>query len=155
MASLRSYRERHGLTLTQLARRVGVDPSAIHRYENGDRIPRRDVVEKIVRATGGEVRPNDLYASDVSAAPTAGTRKRGTRHITQKAGSASIAVPEALAEAAKAHRLDPSSIAEKALADAVRDAERAAWLRENADAIEAHNERVETRGLFSDGLRRF
>ena len=37
----------------------------------------------------------------------------------------------------------------------VAEARHHRWLRENAKAIAAHNERVETRGVFSDLLRRF
>jgi antitoxin CcdA len=37
----------------------------------------------------------------------------------------------------------------------VAEAHRNRWLQENAKAIAAHNERVETRGVFSDRLRRF
>ncbi len=37
----------------------------------------------------------------------------------------------------------------------VAEARRHLWLQENAKAIAAHNERVETRGVFSDRLRRF
>lgn len=29
------------------------------------------------------------------------------------------------------------------------------WLSENADAIQSYNKRVETQGVFSDGLRNF
>jgi post-segregation antitoxin (ccd killing protein) len=33
-------------------------------------------------------------------------------------------------------------------------AKAAAWLEENADAIAAHNDRVEPRGMFNEGFRR-
>ncbi len=51
--------------------------------------------------------------------------------------------------------LNLSSVAEAALASAVnaRLAER--WVAENQTAIEAYNRRVETQGVFSDGLRSF
>lgn len=51
--------------------------------------------------------------------------------------------------------LNLSSVAEEALAYAVsaRLAER--WLEENRAAIEAYNGRVESGGVFSDGLRAF
>jgi len=37
----------------------------------------------------------------------------------------------------------------------IAEARRNRWLQENAKAIAAHNERVETKGVFSDLLRRF
>lgn len=51
--------------------------------------------------------------------------------------------------------LNLSSVAEEALAYAVsaRLAER--WLEENRTAIAAYNHRIETQGVFSDGLRTF
>ncbi len=48
-----------------------------------------------------------------------------------------------------------SSVAEAALAEAVRQELAARWERDNAAAIAEYNERIEKRGLFSDGLRLF
>ena len=51
--------------------------------------------------------------------------------------------------------LNLSSVAEEALVYAVsaRRAER--WLEENRTAIATYNHRIETQGVFSDGLRTF
>ena len=51
--------------------------------------------------------------------------------------------------------LNLSRVAEEALVYAVsaRLAER--WLEENRSAIETYNRRIETQGVFSDGLRAF
>jgi antitoxin CcdA len=51
--------------------------------------------------------------------------------------------------------LNLSSVAEEALAYAVSARLAELWLEENRDAIEAYNQRVEGRGVFSDGLRTF
>lgn len=51
--------------------------------------------------------------------------------------------------------LNLSGIAEEALAQAVKGHLAEAWLRENADAIQAYNEHVDSHGVFSDGLRSF
>lgn len=48
-----------------------------------------------------------------------------------------------------------SELLENALETAIRDAERAAWLEENEQAISEYNAQVAERGVFSDGLRRF
>ena len=48
-----------------------------------------------------------------------------------------------------------SGLADKAIASTVRACLAEAWLAENASAIQAYNERVESKGVFSDGLRRF
>lgn len=51
--------------------------------------------------------------------------------------------------------LNLSSLAEQALAEAVRAGLGQRWQEENRDAIEAYNRRVEAQGVFSDGLRTF
>jgi antitoxin CcdA len=48
-----------------------------------------------------------------------------------------------------------SSIAEAALANAVREAMARRWLEENGEAIRGFNLRVGEQGVFSDGLRSF
>jgi post-segregation antitoxin (ccd killing protein) len=52
-------------------------------------------------------------------------------------------------------KLNVSSLAEEALAKAVRACLAEAWLAEHADAIQGYNEHVAKGGLFSDGLRGF
>lgn len=51
--------------------------------------------------------------------------------------------------------LNLSSLAEEAIAQAVRTRLAEVWLQENAEAIQAYNSRIEAHGVFSDGLRRF
>ena len=51
--------------------------------------------------------------------------------------------------------LNISSIAEEALAQAVKKCQAEAWSRENAEAIQSYNEHVAKDGVFSDGFRRF
>lgn len=45
------------------AARIGVSRQALWRYKAGDRIPRRPILERIQRETGGEVRPADFFAA--------------------------------------------------------------------------------------------
>jgi len=52
-------------------------------------------------------------------------------------------------------KLNVSSLAEEALATAVRACLAEAWLAENAQAIEGYNAHVTKAGVFSDGLRSF
>lgn len=66
-----------------------------------------------------------------------------------------LSIREDVIRAARRHGLNASRIAEDALAEAVREAERRTWRADNADAIAAHNRRVAERGLFNKGLRRF
>jgi len=49
---------------------------------------------------------------------------------------------------ARALRLNTSRAAEAGIEAAVRKAKEKAWLLENADAIKAHNERIERSGVM-------
>ena len=49
-------RKRAGLTQTELGHRAGVPQSTIARIESGARTPSTDMVERLVRAAGFEVR---------------------------------------------------------------------------------------------------
>lgn len=51
--------------------------------------------------------------------------------------------------------LNLSAEMEARLEETVREAERTRWLEENRDAIEDYNRRIEARGPFSKGRRRF
>ena len=51
--------------------------------------------------------------------------------------------------------LNLSSVAEEALAYAVSVRQAELWLKENKKAIESYNARIESQGVFSDGLRAF
>lgn len=57
----------------------------------------------------------------------------------------------------KARELDInlSATLEQALVVALRKKLEARWLAENSAAIDAYNDHVEKRGVFSDGLRSF
>ncbi len=66
-----------------------------------------------------------------------------------------LSLNQDLVRVAKAHGLNVSRIAEAALAEAVRAKARQAWIEENAEAVEQYNNRVRTRGAFSDAVRRF
>lgn len=56
---------------------------------------------------------------------------------------------------AKALHINLSGTLEERLAELVREARRRQWLEENSAAIDDYNRRVEQKGVFSDGLRRF
>lgn len=66
-----------------------------------------------------------------------------------------VSINSELLERAKALNINLSATLERALAEQLRSEQRAQWLRENADAIKAYNEFVETNGSFSDSVRKF
>ena len=69
--------------------------------------------------------------------------------------SANLSVNADLLNQARALDINLSQMLEKHLAETIRQARRAEWLRENRDALEAYNRRIEGSGVFSDGLRQF
>jgi len=56
---------------------------------------------------------------------------------------------------AKELNINLSQTLELHLAELVREARRQQWLAENKIAIEGYNQRIESQGVFSDGLRQF
>ena len=66
-----------------------------------------------------------------------------------------VSINSDLLEKAKGLNINLSATLERALADQLRTEQRAQWLRENADAIQAYNRFVESNGTFSDSVRKF
>ena len=66
-----------------------------------------------------------------------------------------LSVNSNLLEEARRYKLNLSKLLEQALVEALTEKKRTEWLEQNREALEAYNERVEERGVFSDGLRTF
>ncbi|QIB67307.1 type II toxin-antitoxin system CcdA family antitoxin [Kineobactrum salinum] len=66
-----------------------------------------------------------------------------------------VSINSDLLEKARSLNINLSATLELALAELLRTEHRAQWLRENADAIQAYNQFVETNGTFSDSVRKF
>lgn len=66
-----------------------------------------------------------------------------------------VSINSDLLEKAKGLHINLSATLEQALAEQLRTKQRAQWLQENAGAIEAYNQFVETNGTFSDSVRKF
>ena len=69
--------------------------------------------------------------------------------------SANLSINADLLQQAKQLNINLSQTLEHHLAEIIRQARRKQWLAENRDALEEYNRRIELRGTFSDGLRRF
>jgi transcriptional regulator with XRE-family HTH domain len=74
MKTLKDYRSEHGLTLFEMAEKVGVSEVSMSRYERG-RVPRPAILRKIAEVTGGEVGPNSFFLIPAAEHPPA-KRKR-------------------------------------------------------------------------------
>lgn len=66
-----------------------------------------------------------------------------------------LSVDSKLISRARPLGINLSQVFERALEQAIAERERELWLKENQDAIDDYNERVATRGVFSDGRRKF
>jgi len=66
-----------------------------------------------------------------------------------------LRIDESLIDQAKAMNINLSQTLETSLVAVLREKQKAAWLAENSEAVNAYNQRIEKQGLFSDGLRQF
>ena len=62
---LKDYRTKNKLSCSELARKIGVhsiNPATnVWRWENGQRMPRKEEMKKIYIGTEKQVQPNDFY----------------------------------------------------------------------------------------------
>ena len=68
---------------------------------------------------------------------------------------ANLSINADILQQAKQLNINLSQTLAQHLAEIVRQAQRSQWLEENKNALDEYNHRIETRGTFSDGLRRF
>ncbi|MGI9501623.1 MAG: helix-turn-helix domain-containing protein [Geminicoccaceae bacterium] len=61
---LAQYLDKYGLTESAFADEVGCAQQSVNRYKREHRIPPRKVMERIIKATNGQVAPADFYAFD-------------------------------------------------------------------------------------------
>lgn len=58
---LSAYLDAKKISLTKMAESLGVSVQAVWQYTHTDRVPRPDIMTKIVEVTKGAVQPNDFY----------------------------------------------------------------------------------------------
>ncbi|MDT8429077.1 MAG: type II toxin-antitoxin system CcdA family antitoxin [Pseudomonadales bacterium] len=66
-----------------------------------------------------------------------------------------VSINSDLLAKARGLNINLSATLERALVEQLRIEQRAQWLRENADSIQAYNQFVESNGTFSDSVRKF
>ena len=69
--------------------------------------------------------------------------------------STNLSINSDLLRQAKESHINLSQALELRLTELLREEQCRKWQEQNKEAIEAYNQRVETGGTFSDGLRRF
>ncbi|MFZ2957390.1 MAG: type II toxin-antitoxin system CcdA family antitoxin [Candidatus Ozemobacteraceae bacterium] len=68
---------------------------------------------------------------------------------------ANLSVNSDLLQQAKEHKINLSKALEQCLIEMLLEEKRLAWGEENREAIDEYNKKIESRGIFSDGLRSF
>lgn len=58
---LRDWMTRHNISEARLAGSLGTSQATVNRYARGERIPRPNIMARIIAATDGAVRPADFY----------------------------------------------------------------------------------------------
>lgn len=66
-----------------------------------------------------------------------------------------LSVNSNLLEEARKYKINLSGLLEQALIQKLAEKKREEWLKENQQALEAYNQRIEVRGVFSDGMKTF
>jgi antitoxin CcdA len=69
--------------------------------------------------------------------------------------STNLSINSDLLRKARDHHINLSKALEQRLIEMLLEEKRREWREDNRDAIEAYNRRIETGGVFSDGLRKF
>jgi transcriptional regulator with XRE-family HTH domain len=64
---LRQYLSDGDITFAAFAALIGVSTQAVHRYAMGERMPRREIMERIRLASRGKVQPNDFFEAPTPA----------------------------------------------------------------------------------------
>ena len=58
---LAHYLSKENISTAAFAEKIGVSVQSVHRYIGDERVPHRDVMQRIVEHTRGEVQPNDFF----------------------------------------------------------------------------------------------
>ena len=62
------YLAENGIPRVRFAESIGISPSYVTLLCNGERYPRRDIMRRIIEATGGVVGPHDFLDQDTEDA---------------------------------------------------------------------------------------
>ena len=66
-----------------------------------------------------------------------------------------LRINQHLIDEAKALNINLSQTLETSLIKLLRQKQQEAWLKDNQDAVASYNQRIENKGVFSNGLRQF
>ncbi|MCH6580999.1 MAG: helix-turn-helix domain-containing protein, partial [Nitrospinae bacterium] len=63
---LEAWRNNNGVSRLAFAEKIKTSDETVRRYENGDRIPAREIMSKITEVTGSKVMAGDFYDLEVA-----------------------------------------------------------------------------------------
>lgn len=61
MSELKKYLSDSGTKPSEFAKEIGVEVQSLYRYMNGERIPDREIMPRITKATSGLITANSFY----------------------------------------------------------------------------------------------
>mgnify|MGYP002782045875 CR=1 FL=1 len=132
--TLADWLARSGISQTTLAKRCGVHPVTVAKWKSGAMTPRPAQMDALHRWTSGAVTAVDFQAM------------RGFAE-DQSTLTVEMNLHQAILSEARNLGLDPETICEGALVEAISEEKRRLWREENREAIEAHHKWVEEHGV--------
>lgn len=88
MPTLKEWLAAKDMPIPRFASLIERTPEAVRRYVNGERIPDRETMPIIVRATAGEVTPNDFFGIETASPAMCVTCDRLLEDVTIRSCSA-------------------------------------------------------------------
>ncbi|NQU61240.1 MAG: porphobilinogen synthase [Rhodospirillales bacterium] len=88
---LEVWRNNNGVSRSAFAESIEISEESVRRYENGNRIPARDIMPKILEATGGQVMAGDFYDSKAGRIKT--LRTNPLKHSDKRPNLGGAAYP--------------------------------------------------------------
>jgi transcriptional regulator with XRE-family HTH domain len=83
---LGSFLSESGFSVRDFAKTVNVTEAAMSRYVSGKRLPRTEIMQRIVDASHGEVQPNDFFERDQVSVPVPQNGNHAMTEFTSRPG---------------------------------------------------------------------
>jgi transcriptional regulator with XRE-family HTH domain len=150
--TLSEWRAARNLTLSQVAKEIGVSSMSVSRIEKGAQRPSPQVARRIEALTKGRV-----SAASLMGLTEASRRSRGVREEAEPFGSKGeieiqVAVSADQSRFLKKQGIDIEAVARAGAERALKEAEARAWADANREAIEASNRWIEKHGTLAEQL---
>ncbi len=145
---IRKWRDKHKVTLVQLAELSGLSHSTLSLIERGKRSCGRTAAQRIEAATNGEVTAVELLGLNSNHPGAKAVRESGTPFEAENA-AVEIPVPAGLLALAREQGLDVENLLQSGGLPALKKASQDVFFVTYKDAIESTNEYVRKYGTLS------